>query len=84
MEKETIALTERNGFEYPTVTYRVELQRIKDVFDKWTYWVIVEKPYKFADFEFGYEFDKAVDFYRDAAEFANSFDLEAYDCEAYA
>lgn len=84
MDKEIIALTERHGFEFSTVTYRVELHRIKDCFDKWSYWVIVEKPSSFNDFDFGYDIDKAVDFYRNAAEFANAFDLSPYDCEAYA
>lgn len=60
MDKEIIALTERHGYEFSTVTYRAELHRIKDCFDK------------------------AVDFYRNEAEFANAFDLSSYDCEAYA
>lgn len=84
MEKEIIALTERHGLDYPTVTYRVELHRIKDCFDKWTYWVILEQPGRFADFEFGYNLDKAMQYYRTEANFANTFDLSPYDCEAYA
>lgn len=84
MEKEIIAVTERHGLDYPTVTYRVELHRIKDCFDRWTYWVVVEKPWKFEDFDFEYNIDAAMDYYRSAANFANTFDLAAYDCEAYA
>lgn len=84
MTRETIALTERHGYEYSSVVYRVELQRIKDCVGDWTYWVVVEKPSSFHDYEFGYNLNKAVDFYRNAAEFANVFDLSPYDCEDYA
>lgn len=84
MEKEIIALTERHGLACPTVTYRVELHRIKDCLDKWAYWVILEQPGRFADFEFGYNLDKAMQYYRTEANFANTFDLSPYDCEAYA
>lgn len=84
MEKEIIALTERHGLDFPTVTYRVELHRIKDCFGRWMYWVVLEQPWKFVDFEFGYDFDAALRSYKIEAEFANDFDLSPYDCEVYA
>ena len=51
MEKEIIALTERHGLDCPTVTYRVELHRIKDCFGNWAYWAIFANAFDLSPYD---------------------------------